>query len=252
MQMPKKAHHFVSCAVAILVLAACDASTEKGPIIAEKELSNDKSGPKTLPQNKTKNDPDGRFARMALDCVNKQYPNKISHVLNSAKDVKSPQSLYPAFYGCFDWHSSVHGHWLLTRLWGKGEVSELDDVFLYTVDDLAQVVTDGIENRQEAAITAESIVEARVQSFMQWLHKRNSVPTIKALRDQAEAMRAAELEKAIKLIQKGERPEKALEMLSLAITNKFLHAPSHALNQSHGDEHERLEQLFRHIYQIKN
>lgn len=134
----------------------------------------------------------------------------------------------------------------------EAEVSELDDVFLYTVDDLAQVVTDGIENRQEAAITAESIVEARVQSFMQWLHKRNSVPTIKALRDQAEAMRAAELEKALKLIQKGERPEKALEMLSLAITNKFLHAPSHALNQSHGDEHERLEQLFRHIYQIKN
>jgi hypothetical protein len=126
MQMPKKAHHFVSCAVAILVLAACDALTEKGPIIAEKELSDDKSGPKTLPQNKTKNDPDRRFARMALDCVNKQYPNKISHVLNSAEDVKSPQELYPAFYGCFDWHSSVHGHWLLTRLWGKGMVSELD------------------------------------------------------------------------------------------------------------------------------
>ena len=134
----------------------------------------------------------------------------------------------------------------------EAEVAQLDDVFLYTVDDLAQVVTDGIENRQEAAITAETIVSARVDNFMQWLQKRNSVPTIKALRDQAETMRVAELDKAIKLIQKGESPEKTLEMLSLAITKKLLHAPSHALNQSHGDEHERLEQQLRHIYQIKN
>ena len=86
---------------------------------------------------------------------------------------------------------------------------------------------------------------------MQWLHKRNSVPTIKALRDQAEKMRAAELDKAVKLIQKGESPEKAMELLSIALTKKFLHAPSHALNQSHGDEHERLAVILQHIYQIK-
>ena len=49
-------------------------------------------------------------------CVAKEYPNKISHVLNSAKDVASPSALTPAFYGCYDWHSSVHGHWLLARL----------------------------------------------------------------------------------------------------------------------------------------
>ena len=134
----------------------------------------------------------------------------------------------------------------------EAEVVQLDDVFLYTVDDLAQVVTDGIENRQEAAVSAEMIISTRVEAFMHWLQKRNSVPTIKALRDQAETMRTAELEKAIKLIQKGESPEKALEKLSLAITNKMLHAPSHALNQSHGDEHERLAQQLRYIYQIKN
>jgi glutamyl-tRNA reductase len=134
----------------------------------------------------------------------------------------------------------------------EAEVAQLDDVFLYAVDDLSQVVTDGIENRQEAAVTAEMIVSTRVEAFMHWLQKRNSVPTIKALRNQAETMRTTELERAIKLIQKGESPEKALEMLSLAITKKMLHAPSHALNQSHGDEHERLAQLLRHIYQIKN
>ena len=60
------------------------------------------------------------------------------------------------------------------------EVAQLDDVFLYTVDDLAQVVNEGMVNRQEAAINAEIIVQARVEHFMQWLAKRDTVPTIKA------------------------------------------------------------------------
>ena len=57
-----------------------------------------------------------RFARLALACVQKEYPNKISHVLNSDADVAPPRKLTPAFCGCYDWHSSVHGHWLLARL----------------------------------------------------------------------------------------------------------------------------------------
>lgn len=56
------------------------------------------------------------FARLALDCVDREYPNKIGHVMNSDADEGTPKSLHPAFYGCFDWHSSVHGHWLLVRL----------------------------------------------------------------------------------------------------------------------------------------
>src|SRR5437870_10152035 len=57
-----------------------------------------------------------RFAKLALACVGKEYPNKISHVLNSDTDVAPPRKLTPAFYGCYDWHSSVHGDWLLVRL----------------------------------------------------------------------------------------------------------------------------------------
>jgi hypothetical protein len=57
-----------------------------------------------------------RFASLALACVHKEYPNKISHTLNSDADVAPPRKLTPAFYGCYDWHSSVHGHWLLVRL----------------------------------------------------------------------------------------------------------------------------------------
>ena len=57
-----------------------------------------------------------RFARLALRCVGKEFPNKIEHVMNDAAQVQTPRALHPAFYGCYDWHSSVHGHWLLARL----------------------------------------------------------------------------------------------------------------------------------------
>src|SRR6185295_15564420 len=57
-----------------------------------------------------------RFANLALACLHKEYPNKIAHTLNSDDDVAPPRTLTPAFYGCYDWHSSVHGHWLLARL----------------------------------------------------------------------------------------------------------------------------------------
>jgi len=134
----------------------------------------------------------------------------------------------------------------------EAEVAELDDVFLYTVDDLAQVVSDGVANRQEAAVDAEIIVSARVENFMKWMKKRDAVPTIKALRDQAEITRQHELEKALKLIQKGESAEKVLEALSNALTNKFLHAPSHALNQAHGEEHAKLEDVIKQLYLTKN
>ena len=60
--------------------------------------------------------PAHRFAQLALDCVHREYPNKIAHVLNGDEDVRPPRELTPAFYGCFDWHSSVHAHWLLARL----------------------------------------------------------------------------------------------------------------------------------------
>jgi hypothetical protein len=57
-----------------------------------------------------------RFAALALDCIHREYPNKIAHAMNSDADAKPPRELTPAFYGCYDWHSSVHGHWLLVRV----------------------------------------------------------------------------------------------------------------------------------------
>ncbi|RIJ24525.1 DUF2891 domain-containing protein [Henriciella barbarensis] len=68
-----------------------------------------------------------RFARLALDCVHREYPNKISHVMQSDDDARAPRELTPAFYGCFDWHSSVHGHWLLVRTLNTAPDSTLED-----------------------------------------------------------------------------------------------------------------------------
>lgn len=130
------------------------------------------------------------------------------------------------------------------------EVADLDDVFLYTVDDLAEVVKEGIDNRQQAAEEAEAIINVRVDNFMHWLEMRESVPTIRALRDHAERLRRHELEKAQKALAHGEDLQQVLESMSQALTNKLLHGPSHALNSASGDEREQIEALLRSVYRL--
>src|SRR3989338_6781972 len=132
------------------------------------------------------------------------------------------------------------------------EVAVLDDVFLYAVDDLAEIVQEGIGNRQQAAAEAETIINLRVENFMHWMEMREAVPTIRALRDHAERLRRHELEKAQKLLAHGEDPQQVLDALSSALTNKFLHGPSHALNTVKGEEREQMEALLRQLYQIRN
>ena len=112
------------------------------------------------------------------------------------------------------------------------EVGQLDDVFLYTVDDLGQIVQSGREARQSVVKEAEAIVERRVDDFLQWLETREVVPLIRVLRDNAERVRQGEMEHALKLLSRGEPPEAVLEQLSRRLTNKYLHAPTQALNQS--------------------
>jgi hypothetical protein len=89
-------------AVALIVFGAVSTSAQ---------VNNAKSQDISLTQSQA-----SHFAQLALKCVTREYPNKPEHVLNDAKDILSPKALHPAFYGCFDWHSSVHGHWMLVRL----------------------------------------------------------------------------------------------------------------------------------------
>ena len=116
-------------AVMIALLAGCSvAEEEEAPSSPEQGVFERRNvAPDPADQSLAPRSAEQAYARIALNCINKQYPNKISHVLNSAADVAEPAKLTPAFYGCFDWHSAVHGHWLLTRLWGQDLVPEMDE-----------------------------------------------------------------------------------------------------------------------------
>jgi glutamyl-tRNA reductase len=130
------------------------------------------------------------------------------------------------------------------------EVAELDDVFLYTVDDIAEVVKDGLDARQGAVKEAEVIIDSGVSEFVHWMESREVVPTIRALRDHAERNRRHELEKALRLLAKGENPERVLEAMSNGLTNKFLHAPTHALNHAHSGDRERFLDVIHRMYHV--
>lgn len=93
------------CIAFTMALAACSPVSGEPQEVSEMPDS-ERPAPQTL---------EDRFAILALECVHREYPNKISHVLQSPADAKAPRDLTPAFYGCYDWHSSVHGHWLLVR-----------------------------------------------------------------------------------------------------------------------------------------
>jgi glutamyl-tRNA reductase len=132
----------------------------------------------------------------------------------------------------------------------EAEVAELRDVFLYTVDDLSEVVRDGLDARQGAVKEAEVIINSGVNDFIHWIQSREVVPTIRTLRDHAERQRRHEVEKAIRLLAKGESPENVLESLSNSLTNKFLHAPTQTLNQAQDNEREALLEAVHRIYHL--
>ncbi|HEV8263015.1 MAG TPA: glutamyl-tRNA reductase [Burkholderiales bacterium] len=132
----------------------------------------------------------------------------------------------------------------------EAEVAELDDVFLYSVDDLGKIVQEGLDTRQAAVTQAEAIINASVHDFMHWFETRELVPTIRALRDHAERMRRHEFDRAAKLLAKGEDPQKVLEQLSHALTNKFLHAPTHALNSAEARERDSLLAALARLYRV--
>jgi glutamyl-tRNA reductase len=131
------------------------------------------------------------------------------------------------------------------------EVSALGDVFLYSVDELGKIVQEGRDLRQGAVSKAEAIIEARVTDFMQWLGTREAVPTIRALRDQAERTRRHEVERAVRHLSRGDSPEQVLEELSQSLTNKLLHPPTHALHHAPETDREQLVKLLERIYLIR-
>jgi glutamyl-tRNA reductase len=133
----------------------------------------------------------------------------------------------------------------------EAEVGTLDDVFLYSVDDLGRIASEGLNMRESAVAQAEAIIETQVGDFMQWLDNRELVPTIRALRDDAERMRQHELERALQRLANGDDASKVIEQLSHALTNKFLHGPTHALNHASDEDREQLVTMLRRVHQLK-
>jgi glutamyl-tRNA reductase len=128
------------------------------------------------------------------------------------------------------------------------EVKALEDVYLYTVDDLAGVVQAGKENRQAAVAQAEAIIDAGVQSFLHWMDQRGNVPVILQLNAQADEWRAAELARARKLLARGENVDAVLEALSKGLTQKMLHGAMAELHSGDQAARERAMSAIQHFF----
>lgn len=131
----------------------------------------------------------------------------------------------------------------------EAEVGDLNDAYLYTVDDMVNIVQSGKEARQKAAAAAETLVSEKVAEFVRQQHGRQSVPLIRALRDEGEKARKQVLENAMKQLAKGATAEEVLERLSIQLTNKLLHSPTQTLNKA-GEEDKDLVHAVAQIYHL--
>lgn len=132
----------------------------------------------------------------------------------------------------------------------ESEVARLPDVYLYTVDDLGEIVREGASSRQVAVAQAEAIIETRVQNFMQWLDRRESLPMIADLRAAGDSIRTDELARATRLLATGADPVDVLDELSRRMTNKFLHRPLTLLGEADRDDREKLATLLPRLFPV--
>jgi glutamyl-tRNA reductase len=131
------------------------------------------------------------------------------------------------------------------------EAAELDDVFLYSIDDLGQLVSANLDARRSAVGQAEAIIDTQVGQFMHWMQVRENVPLIRALRGRADEARREELERALRQLARGEEPAKVLESLSQSLANKLIHAPTQALNETAGEEQRALAEVLARVFRLR-
>lgn len=131
------------------------------------------------------------------------------------------------------------------------EVGHLQDIYLYTVDDLEAVIDQNRRSRQEAADQAEEIVDVHTEHFMGWLRSLNAVETIRAYRDSAQEVREEVQAKALRLLAQGRAPEEALNFLAHTLTNKLLHHPTSQLRQACRDGCDELVEAARLLFDLQ-
>jgi glutamyl-tRNA reductase len=130
------------------------------------------------------------------------------------------------------------------------EAAALDDVFLYTLDDLAAIVKDNLSIRRDSVVAAEAMIEEQTGAFLRWLQGRAVVPTIHALSGHVDDLRERELDRARKQLAAGATPDQVLDTLARGLANKFLHAPLAALNSAGESERAQLVALFQRVYKL--
>nr|WP_279118470.1 glutamyl-tRNA reductase [Snodgrassella alvi] len=131
----------------------------------------------------------------------------------------------------------------------EAEAGELNDAYLYSVDDMVHIVQHGQAARQQAAAEAEKMVAGKVAEFIAWQQTRNSVPLICELRDQGEQQRNKAVNKALRRLRKGTPVEEVLQRLSRELTNSLLHAPTRTLNKD-SQQYPELAEAICQIYQL--
>ncbi|HIF51854.1 MAG TPA: glutamyl-tRNA reductase [Thiotrichaceae bacterium] len=130
------------------------------------------------------------------------------------------------------------------------EVGEMDDVYLYTVDDLKDIVQENMQSRQNAAKQAEKIIDAQAQEFMGWLNSLDAVSTIRALRGQAEQIQEEVIQAGLSKLRNGADPETILQETARNLTNKLIHSPSSQLRNASADNREDLLQAAEELYSL--
>ena len=130
------------------------------------------------------------------------------------------------------------------------EVASLADVYLYTVDDLRQVIEENIRSREGAAREAENLISSGVQDFLDQLRALDAVSTLKVFRQRAELLRDAETEKALRALRNGTDPETALRSLARGLTNKLLHQPSVQVRKAMAEGRTEVTECLRELYQL--
>jgi glutamyl-tRNA reductase len=130
----------------------------------------------------------------------------------------------------------------------EAAVGEMEDVYLYTLDSLGKIIQQNMAMREAAVVAAEEIVNTHVQQYQQWLTGRGTIPVIQQLRSRADHYRSVELERAQKMLARGDNPQMVLEVLAQGLTNKFLHHPMTALKRVSGDERTALTAALEQLY----
>ncbi|MCP3852831.1 MAG: glutamyl-tRNA reductase [Gammaproteobacteria bacterium] len=132
------------------------------------------------------------------------------------------------------------------------QVGELEDIFLYTVDDLKEIIDEGLKSRQDAALKAEEIIDVEVSHFMNWLRSLNSIGTMLRYREQAEAIRDSVLQNALKQMDKGKSAEQLINDVARQLTNKLIHKPCVQIKQAGMDGRTELVDAAIEIFDLQN